>query len=132
MISVQIVCTPMIATWCRAWLLEYERLHLAATMAAPRHPLRSYIIGLFRRGDLVSVHEATLICDASRQAISKWIKSEGIDVEAHRLAHLAKRRTNAQRYLQGMPPLRKPTRAQMRKTLDDAMRRFNAANAKPH
>jgi len=101
-------------------------------MAAPRHPLRSYIIGLFRHGDLVSVHEATLICDASRQAISKWIKAEGISIEAHRQAHLAKRRTNAQRYLAGIPPLRKPSKAQMRRELDEAMRRFNVANAKTH
>lgn len=99
-------------------------------MAAPRHPLRSYIIALFRRGDLVSVHEAVLICDASRQAISRWIKVEGIDVEARRLAHIAKLRNHATRMVEGLPALRKPTKAQMRKTMDEAVRRFNAANAK--
>jgi hypothetical protein len=98
-------------------------------MAPPRHPLRSYIIGLFRHGDLVSVQEATLICDASRQAITKWLKAEGINIEAHRLAYLAKRRTNAQRYLDGLPPTRRPSKAQMRKELAEAMRRFNEANA---
>jgi hypothetical protein len=101
-------------------------------MAAPRHPLRSYIVGLFRHGDLVSVAEAVLICGASRQAITKWLKAEGINIEAHRLAHISKLRTNAQRYIEGLPPARKPTKTQMRKTLDEAMRRFNAANAKPH
>src|SRR5258708_1036794 len=96
-------------------------------MAAPRHPLRSYIIGLFRQGDLVSVREAMLICDASRQAISKWVKAEGINIEARRLAHLAKRRTNAQRYLAGMPPLRKPTKYQMRKDAAKALKDWNRA-----
>jgi hypothetical protein len=113
-----------------ALLSEIDSLHLAATMAPPRHPLRSFIVALFRRGDLVSVHEATMICDASRQAISKWIKAEGISIEAHRLAHLARLRNTAQRQLDGLPPLRRPTKAQMRKTLEDAMRRFNAANSK--
>jgi hypothetical protein len=99
-------------------------------MAAPRHPLRSYIIALFKRGDLVSVHEATLICDASRQAISKWIKVEGISIEAHRMAHIAKLRTAGQRHLAGLPAMRRPTKAQMRKELEQAMRRFNVANTK--
>lgn len=99
-------------------------------MAARRHPLRSYIIALFRRGDLVSVHEAMLICDASRQAISKWIKAERINIEAHRLQHLAKLRTAAQRQLDGLPALRRPTKAQMRASLEKAVERFNHANAK--
>jgi hypothetical protein len=97
-------------------------------MAPPRHPLRSYIISLFARGELVSVHEATLICDASRQAISKWLKADGIDVDARRLAFIAKRRTAAQRHLDGIGPSRRPTKAQMRRDLAQAMRRFNEAN----
>lgn len=109
---------------------EYERLHPVATMAAPRHPLRSHIITLFRRGDLVSVAEAVLICGASRQAVSKWIKREGINIEARRLARIARLATTAQRYVDGLPPRRKPSKAEMRRTTDDAVRRFNAANSK--
>jgi hypothetical protein len=112
-----------------AWRAQNDGLHLAATMAAPRHPLRSYIIALFQRGDLVSVHEATLICDASRQAVTKWLKAEGISVEARRLAHLARLRTKGQRQVEGLPPMRRPTKTEMRRDLDKAMRRFNAANA---
>jgi hypothetical protein len=100
-------------------------------MAPPRHPLRSHIIALFLRGELVSVHEATLICDASRQAVTKWLKAEGINVEARRMAYLAKRRTIAERHLDGLPPLRRPSKAQMRSDLQKAMRRFNEANSKP-
>jgi hypothetical protein len=109
-----------------------DSLHPAATMSAPRHPLRSYIIGLFRHGDLVSVAEAVAICGASRQAITKWLKVERINIGQCRAAFLMKRRTNAERYLAGLPPLRKPTKLQMRKDLEKAIERFNEANAKPH
>jgi predicted HTH domain antitoxin len=131
MISVTIVCMRTMQNARGASRFEYERLHLAATMAAPRHPLRSYIVGLFQRGELVSVAEAVLICDASRQAISKWIKAEGINIETRRLARIAKLTTNAQRYVDGLPPSRKPSKAEMRRDLAKAMRRFNAAN-QPH
>ncbi|SEE52267.1 hypothetical protein [Bradyrhizobium lablabi] len=99
-------------------------------MAAARHPLRSYVIGLFRHGDLVSVAEAVAICGASPQAVRKWIKAEGIDIAARRLTRIAKFTTNAQRYLDGLPPLRRPSKGQMRRDLAKAMERFNAANAK--
>lgn len=98
-------------------------------MAPQRHPLRSHVVALFRRGELVSVAEAVLICGASRQAITRWLKAEGIDVEARRLAFIAKHTTKAQRYLDGLPALRRPTKRQMRHSLEEAMRRFNAANA---
>jgi hypothetical protein len=107
---------------------DIDGLHLASTMAAARHPLRSHIITLFRRGELVSVHEATLICDVSRQAISKWLKAEGINIEARRHQRLAKLRTIVQRHADGLPPVRRPSKAQMRAELDRAMRQFNAAN----
>lgn len=100
-------------------------------MAPPRHPLRSYIVALFRRGDLVSVQEATLICDASRQSITKWLKSEGINIETHRLAYIARLATKAQRQIDGLSPARRPTKVQMRAQLAKAIERFNRANAKP-
>jgi hypothetical protein len=102
---------------------EYERLHLVATMAARRHPLRSHIVTLFQRGDLVSVREAALICDASRQAISKWLRQAGIDIEASRLAYVARLRTRAQLVAEGKTPRGKPTKAQMRASIADAIAR---------
>jgi len=90
-------------------------------MAAPRHPLRSHIITLFRRGDLVSVAEAVLICDASRQAISKWIKTAGINIDANRLAFITRHRTRAQMIAERKAPRGKPSKAQMRKMIADAM-----------
>lgn len=90
-------------------------------MAAPRHPLRSHIVTLFRRGDLVSVREAVLICDASRQAVSKWLRSAGVDIEASRLRYIARQRSRAQMVAEGKAPRGKPSKAQMRKVIADAM-----------
>ncbi len=98
-------------------------------MAPPRHPLRPYIIALFRRGDLVSVYEAMQISGASRQAICKWLKAENIDIAAHRMAKVATYATNAQRYLDGLPPLRPPTKAQMRKRGVKAKTEWDARHA---
>lgn len=86
---------------------------------------------MYRRGDLVSPTEGALVASVPRQTISRWIREAGVDVKATRLRYLARCQTKAQRYAAGLPPLRKPTKAQMRVMLDEAMRRFNAANAKP-
>lgn len=99
-------------------------------MAPARHPLRSYVVGLFRSGELVNVREAVQICGATRQAITRWLKHEGINVQAHRLCRIATLATNAQRYLDGLPPLRRPTKRQMRQELEQAMKRFNEARGK--
>lgn len=95
------------------------------TMAARRHPLRSFVITLFRRGDLVSIYEARLVCDASRQAIAKWLKAERINLKACRLRHIARLRSNAQRQIEGRPSGR-PSKAQLRRIADKALRDFNA------
>jgi hypothetical protein len=97
-------------------------------MAAPRHPLRNHIIALFRRGDLVSVHEAVLICDASRQAISKWLRTERIDIEARRLAYLARLRTRAQGHVDGLSGAPRLSAKKRWREAQQAVRRFNAAN----
>lgn len=92
-------------------------------MAASRHPLRSHIETLFRRDDLVSVREAVLVCDASRQAVSRWLRQAGIDIAAARLAHIARQRSRAQLIAEGKPPRRRPSKAQMRKEIEEAMKR---------
>jgi len=98
-------------------------------MPAPRHPLRKHIVTLFKRGELVSVHEAALICDASRQAITKWLRAAGIDIEACRLEHLARLRGTAQRHIEAMGDRpRQSAKARWRETRR-AVRRFNGANA---
>lgn len=92
-------------------------------MAAARHLLRSHILALFARGEIVTIREASLICDASPQAIRKWVKAAGIDLEASRLAYIARQRSRAQLIAEGRAPRGKPSKAQMRQIITDAMAR---------
>jgi len=96
-------------------------------MPARRHPLRSYIVALFKRGELVSVKEAELICDASRQVIHRWLKLEGINIEARRLSKLGRFRTQAMTDLDDMPAKR-ISKAELRKQTEKAVAEFNRRN----
>ena|SRR6185437_4122931 len=98
-------------------------------MAPARHPLRSYIVALFRRGEIVSVHEATLICDASRQAVAKWVKAEGINIEALRYQYLARKRTAAMQHVDSKSGKPRTSRRQRWLDTQRAVRRFNEANS---
>ncbi len=73
------------------------------------------------RGEIVTIREAALICDATPQAIRKWVKAAGIDIEARRLAYIARQRSRAQLIADNKGPRGKPTKAQMRRTIADAM-----------
>ena len=106
---------------------EYERLHLVATMPARRHPLRSYIVALFKRGELVSVREAELICDASRQAITKWLRREHIDIGVRRLDRIGRLRAKAMTDLDDMP-VKRLSKAELRKQTEKAISEFNRRN----
>lgn len=99
-------------------------------MAPPRHPLRRYVVSLLERGELVSIREATMVCDASRQAISRWVKEARVDLEVRRGAYVARLRTNADRYLEGLAPTKRPSKRQMRKIAAKALKDWNEANGK--
>jgi hypothetical protein len=99
-------------------------------MAPRRHPLRDWVIGMYRRGELCSPVEGALIATVPRQTVGRWIKEAGIDVHAARERYLARSQLKAARYAAGLPPMRKPSKTEMRRDLAKAMRRFNAANAR--
>lgn len=96
-------------------------------MAARRHPLRTYIVALFKRGELVSVREAELICDASRQVIHRWLKREGIDIGVRRMGRIARLRAKAMADLDAMPA-RRISKAELRKQTEKAVLAFNRKN----
>lgn len=98
-------------------------------MAPSRHPLRNWIVTMFRRGDLISPKEGGIVASVPRQTVARWIREAGIDVKAARLRCLTRHHLKAERYADGLPPMRKPTKAQLRRTTEEAVRRFNAANA---
>lgn len=113
----------------RGALVEIDTFPILERMAPARHPLRQWVLGMYRRGDLTSPAEGAIVASVPRQTVARWIREAGIDIGTSRLQYLTRQQTKAQRYEAGLPPLRKPTKAQMRKMLEEAMRRFNAANA---
>jgi hypothetical protein len=100
-------------------------------MAPRRHPLRNWIISMYQRGELATVAEGAIIGTVPRQTVARWIREAGIDIGATRLRYLARCQLKAERYTAGLPPPQRPSRAQMRRDLEKAMRHFNAANARP-
>lgn len=85
---------------------------------------------MFRKGELTSPSEGALIATVPRQTVARWVREAGIDVRATRLRFLARNQRRAQRYVDGKPPARRPSKAEMRRDLEESMRRFNAANTK--
>ncbi|BEV44404.1 hypothetical protein CRBSH125_05870 [Afipia carboxidovorans] len=98
-------------------------------MPAPRHPLRKHILALFRRGELVSVAEAVLICDASRQAVARWLKLEGLDIETRRMAYIARLRSRAMSDMDAAPA-RRLSKSEQRAITEKAVREFNERQRK--
>lgn len=112
-------------------MFKTDAFPMLERMAPARHPLRNWVESMFKRGDLTSPAEGALIASVPRQTAARWIREAGIDVKACRLQYLARNQLKAARYAAGMPPTRKPSKAEMRRDLAKAMRRFNAANSKP-
>lgn len=99
-------------------------------MPARRHPLRDRIITRIRRGELATVREIMLVASLPRQTVNRWLREEGIDLEAMRLRHVAKLHTIEEQYLASRSGQRRPTRRQQWLETQRAVRRFNEANAK--
>lgn len=117
-----------IGRWCV--VAENEQFQLTERMPAHRHPLRDRVLNRIRRGELASVREIMLVASIPRQTANRWLREAGIKLEAARLHLVAKMREQEERYLQGLPALRKPTKRQARKSLERAIKRFNAANGR--
>lgn len=99
-------------------------------MAAPRHQLRDWVIGMFAAGTLTSPSEGALVASVPRQTVARWIREAGIDVRQTRLQFLGRCQLKAQRYVAGKPPRNKPSKAYLRKVAAKALRDFNRARQK--
>lgn len=131
-ISVSIVCIQTIWRARSGALVKTDTFPMLERMAPRRHPLRSWIVGMARRGELVSPAEGAIVASVPRQTVARWIREARIDLKAIRLCYLARHQLKAQRHAEGLPMMRKPSKGEMRRDLAKAMRRFNAANAKTH
>lgn len=98
-------------------------------MARERHPLRDWVIGMFKAGALTSRAEGAVIASVPRQTVGRWIREAGIDIEAARRQWLARNQRRAQRYLDGKPPRGKPSKRYLRRIAAKALKDFNRAQS---
>lgn len=98
-------------------------------MARERHPLRDWVIGMYRSGALVVPAEGAVIASVPRQTVSRWIREAEIDIEQTRKQYLARNQRRAQRYLDGKPPRGKPSKRYLRRIAARALKEFNRAQS---
>ena len=98
-------------------------------MPSPRHPLRSHVLTLVKRGEISSLAEASLVAGVSAQSVLNWLKEAQVDMRAYRMLRLAQLRTTAQVKLEARANARPTQQEQRRRTLE-SVRRFNEALAK--
>lgn len=96
-------------------------------MPAHKHPLRSWIVTLYRRGDLVSASEGAIVASVPRQTISRWLREERINTTSTRMQYLARVQTKMQLYLDGKPQQRRPSKTELRRQGAKALREWNRA-----
>ena len=97
-------------------------------MPAKRHPLRSWVVTMFKRGDLVSASEGAIIASVPRQTVARWLRESGINIEAKRRQYLARIQRRAQLYAEGKPQQTKPSKTELRLMAEKAVRDFNRAS----
>ncbi len=99
-------------------------------MAPARHPLRNWVLGMYRSGVLVSPSDGAEIASVPRQTVSRWLREGGVDVKLAHQAFIARQHVRAQRYLDGKLPGRNLTKRHLRKIAAKALRNWNYANGK--
>jgi hypothetical protein len=111
-------------------LPENETFHILERMARQRHPLRDWVIGMYRAGTLTTPAEGAVIATVPRQTVARWIREAGIDIRFTRQQYLARAQKRAQRYVDGKPPRGKPSKRYLRRMADKALKDFNRAQSK--
>jgi len=75
------------------------------------------------RGELASLDEGAAIASTTKATVRRWLIGEGIDWLLTRRQWLARRHERCERWVNDQPPPLRPTKAQMRKQIANAMRR---------
>ncbi len=128
--SMAIVCVHMSLSGALRPGAENDKFTYEERMARARHPLRDWVVGMFRNGTLTSPAEGAIVATVPRQTVGRWIREAGIDVKAARLQFLARSQRRAQRYVEGKPPRGKPSKRYLRRLAAKALRDFNRAQSK--
>lgn len=83
--------------------------------------VRSYVLGLARRGEIASLDEAATVARVSRHTVRRWLILAGIDWQRARLHRVAKFMTRAAAIEDGKAPRQRLTKAQQREIADRAV-----------
>jgi hypothetical protein len=79
----------------------------------PINPLRDYVVGLYRRGDLATLDEGATIAATSRSRVHAWLQAEGIAWQRARQHFIARHCRKATDQAEGKQR-RRPTKAELR------------------
>jgi len=82
---------------------------------------------MFVRGELTSASEGAAIASVPRQTIARWLREAEIDIQATRRQYLARNQLRAQRYLEGKPPAKRPSKKYLRRVAEKALKDWNRA-----
>lgn len=96
-------------------------------MSRSRHPLRKWVEAMYRRGELTSASEGAAIASVPRQTIARWLREAEIDIHATRRRYIARNQLRAQRYLDGKPPAKRPSKKFLRRVAARALKDWNRA-----
>jgi hypothetical protein len=88
---------------------------------------RGYVVAMARSGELASLEEGAVIATTTKATMRRWLIAAGIDWKLTREQWLARRHKRCEDWISNRPPPRRPSKAQMRRQLEQAMRRSHAA-----
>jgi hypothetical protein len=94
-------------------------------MPAKRHPLRSRTLAGIKSGRFATVSEIMMVASIPRQTANRWLREAGIKLADARLRRLAKMRSQEERYLEGLPPLRRPSKPVQHQAADRAKAKWD-------
>lgn len=99
-------------------------------MAPRRHPLRNWIIGMYRSGVLATVQEGAVVASVPRQTVARWLREAKVNMGLARGSFIGRQHARAQRYLEGLPARRPPTKRQSRLVLVGKMESWDETKTK--
>lgn len=79
--------------------------------------MRSYVVAMFKRGELASLQEGAVVGGVNKVTVRRWLVEAKVNWGATRTRWLAKCNERAARYAEGLPPIPRLTKRQMSQLL---------------
>lgn len=93
------------------------------------HLLRAYVVALYQRGELASLQEGATVAGVKKQSVARWLAEEQINWQISRAQFLARKHEGGYRWLDGKPPIRKPSKRFLRLRAKRAKQEWDRRNA---